>query len=133
METDRDPDIYLKTVLTFGDKSAPAMAQIALRKTAQGNKADYPEVAEVLTNNVYMDDICDSVDTVHEARKLTTDIDLIDKVMKTGGFKVKGWISNEMLEEKENSDTEKEMNLFQGNEENWEPCGTFEQTSSTFE
>lgn len=114
METDRDPDIYLKTVLTFGDKPAPAMAQIALRKTAQENKVDYPEVAEVLTNNVYMDDICDSVDTVHEARKLTTDI---DKVLKTGGFKVKGWISNEMLEEKENSDTEKVMNLFQGNEE----------------
>ena len=114
METDRDPDIYLKTVLTFGDKPAPAMAQIALRKTAQENKVDYPEVAEVLTNNVYMDDICDSVDAVQEARKLTTDI---DKVLKTGGFKVKEWISNEMLKEKENSDQEKEMNLFQGNEE----------------
>ena len=73
METDRDPDIYLKTVLTFGDKPAPAMAQIALRNTAQKNKVDYPEVAEVLTNNVYMDDICDSVDTAHEARKLIND------------------------------------------------------------
>ncbi|XP_020622981.1 uncharacterized protein LOC110060533 [Orbicella faveolata] len=28
METDRDPDIYLKTVLTFGDKPAPAMCKV---------------------------------------------------------------------------------------------------------
>ena len=29
LETEREPDIYAKTVLTFGDKPAPAMAQIA--------------------------------------------------------------------------------------------------------
>jgi len=28
METERPPDVYVKTVLTFGDKPAPAMAQI---------------------------------------------------------------------------------------------------------
>ena len=39
MEPDREPDTYVKTVLTFGDRHAPAMAQIALRKTAQENKA----------------------------------------------------------------------------------------------
>ncbi|KAL9977197.1 hypothetical protein ACROYT_G014575 [Oculina patagonica] len=32
METHREPDVYVKTVLTYGDKPAPAMAQIALRK-----------------------------------------------------------------------------------------------------
>ena len=52
METSRDPDVYVKRVMTFGDKPAPAMAQIALTKTAQENKADYPETAEVLTNHV---------------------------------------------------------------------------------
>ena len=57
METSRDPDVYVKRVLTFGDKPAPAMAQIALRKTAQENKADYPDATEVLTNYVCIDDI----------------------------------------------------------------------------
>ena len=33
METNREPDVYVKTVLTFGDEPAPAMAQIALRKS----------------------------------------------------------------------------------------------------
>ena len=103
MEPDREPGIYVKTVLTFGDKSAPAMAQIALRKTAQENKASYPEVAEVLTNNTYMDDICESVDTEKEARKLTNDI---DTVLKREDLKLK------MLKEKANGDAEKEVNMF---------------------
>ena len=114
METDREPVTYVKTVLTFGDKTAPAMAQIALRKTAQENKAGYPEAAEVLTNNTYMDDIYESVDTEKEARKLTNDI---DTVLKTGGFRVKEWISNKILEEKVNGDVEKKINMFKGDEE----------------
>ena len=61
LETDRKPDVYVKTVLTFGDKSAPAMAQIALQKiTTEGEKRN-PEAAEVLKKNTYMDDICNSV------------------------------------------------------------------------
>ena len=90
------------------------MAQIALRKTAQENKASYPEAAEVLTNNTYMDDICESVDTEKEARKFTNDI---DTVLKMGGFKVKDWISNKMLKEKVNGDVEKEINMFKADEE----------------
>lgn len=40
LEMEREPDGYVKTVLTFGDKPAPAMAQGALRKTAEENKND---------------------------------------------------------------------------------------------
>ena len=83
--------MYVKTVLTFGERPAPAMAQIALRKTAQESQATYPDAAEVLTNNVYMDDICDSVDTVEKAQGLSNDI---DSLLAKGGFSVKGWISN---------------------------------------
>ena len=34
LNLDHMPEVYVKTVLTFGDKLAPAMAQIALKKTA---------------------------------------------------------------------------------------------------
>ena len=34
LETHREPDVYVKTVLTFGDRPAPAMAQTAVRKIA---------------------------------------------------------------------------------------------------
>ena len=94
MEVDRDPDTFVKTVLTFGDKPAPAMAQIALRKTADENEDSYPEAAISLKKNSYMDDICDSVKTVEQAQELTKDL---NKVQETGGFQVKGWVSNEDL------------------------------------
>ena len=94
MEVDRDPDTFVETVLTFGDKPAPAMAQIALRKTADENEDSYPEAAISLKKNSYIDDICDSVKTVKQAQELTKDL---DKVLETGGFQVKGWISNEDL------------------------------------
>ena len=61
LETNRDPDVYVKTVLTFGDKPAPAMAQIALRKTADQEIDVYSKAAKPLKKNTYMNDICDSV------------------------------------------------------------------------
>ena len=93
LQTHREPDVYVKTVLTFGDKPAPAMAQIALRKTAEEAKEAFPVAAQVIQDNTYMDDICDSVPTTEEARDLTREI---DSVLETGGFTVKGWVSNKV-------------------------------------
>ena len=109
METEKEPDVYVKTVLTFGDKPAPAMAQIALQKTAEENLASHPEAAKAIKDNSYMDDICDSVETVERARKQTDDI---DTVLATGGFKVKGWTSNKT--EKNDSDGEMEIKMLKG-------------------
>ena len=58
-----------------------------------------------------MDDICDSVDTVKEAHRLTKEM---DEVLKTGGFSVKGWISNKMLTKGVKPNTEKGINVFEG-------------------
>ena len=71
LKTDREPDVYVKTLLTFSDKPAPATAQIALRKTADKVKKDFPEAAQVLKDNTYTDDICNSVRTEEKARELT--------------------------------------------------------------
>ena len=48
-------------MLTFGDKPAPAMAQTALKKTADENRDSYPEAASSLQKNSYMDDIRQTV------------------------------------------------------------------------
>ena len=93
LQTHREPDVYVKTVLTFGDKPAPAMAQIALRETAEEAKEAFPVAAQVIQDNTYMDDICDSVPTTEEARDLIREI---DSVLETGGFTVKGWVSNKV-------------------------------------
>ena len=59
-ETEREPDIYIKTVLTFGDRLAPAMATTAMRKTASLKEDVKPRAAEAIVKNAYVDDICDS-------------------------------------------------------------------------
>lgn len=111
LDTHREPDVYVKTVLTFGDKPAPAMAQTALRKTAHESKSTHPEAAQVLTKNAYMDDICDSVDTVKEARNLAEEL---DTVLEKGGFKVKGWTSNKVLTDQSQVEKTEGMTMFKG-------------------
>ena len=90
-ETDREPDTYAKTVLTFGDRPSPTMAITALRKTADMNQESKPKAAEAINKNAYVDDICDSVCSTEEASTLTADI---DEVLDSGGFHVKKWITN---------------------------------------
>ena len=91
LEIDRPPDTYVMKVLTFGDKPAPAMAQVALRKTAEEGECENPRAAQAIKDNSYMDDILDSVTTNEEATRLTK---AIDDVLEKGGFLVKGWQSN---------------------------------------
>ena len=77
-------------VVTFGDKPAPAMTQIALKQTAEEGETKYPKAAFVLKENVYT-----SVKTVEEASRLTKEIDVL---LSNGGFKVKEWWSNKHLD-----------------------------------
>ena len=100
-ETEREPDTYVKTVLTFGDRPAPAMAITAMRKTAKLNQDTKPKAAKAILNNAYVDDICDSAVDPNEAKTLIADI---DEVLATGGFQVKKWTSNVTLDSKENSE-----------------------------
>ena len=114
LETDRAPDVYVKTVLTFGDRPAPAMAQTALRKTADEAKEVFPKAAKVLKENTYMDDICDSVCTEEEEQEVTKSI---DAVLETGGFKVKGWLSNKAKKTRRDLTETKAAAILQGNGE----------------
>ena len=97
LETEREPDTYVKTVLTFGDRPSPTMAIVALRKTAELQEVAKPEAANAIKKNTYVDDICDSQTSVEAARELTSDI---DEILDAGGFHVKEWISNASLNEK---------------------------------
>lgn len=85
----READVYVKTVLTFGDKLVTTMAQTALQKTADENKTIYPQTTKAIKDNSYMDDICDPVDEVERACQRTKDI---DEILVIIGFNVKEWI-----------------------------------------
>ena len=87
------------------------MAQIALQKTTKKSQSSHPKAAKAIMDNSYMDDICDSVDTVEDARRQTNDI---DTMLEKGSFRVKGWTSNKVLEERSNSKESSELRIFQG-------------------
>ena len=81
-------DTCAMTSVSFGDKPAGAIAILALRKTTELGKSSYPVASSVIIGSSYVDDIIDSVDSYEHALQLTSDI---DKVLKIGGFQVKGW------------------------------------------
>ena len=85
------------------------MAQIALRKSAEEGEEFYPEAAKVLKEDVYMDDICHSEDTVQETRKVAEDL---DKILMKGGFSLKTWKSNKPLTPVSEDSSEEETKVF---------------------
>ena len=113
-EIDRPPDTYVMKVLTFGDKPAPAMAQVALRKTAEDGECENPRAAQAIKDNSYMDDTLDSVTTNEEAMGLTK---AIDDVLEKEGFQVKGWLSNGELYRTNDQKDGQDINVPQGKQD----------------
>ena len=97
METTREPDIYVIQRVSFGDKPSGVIATVALRKTAEMGKDQFPESSQVILNNTYMDDIIESVDDRKKAKQITDDI---EKLLNKGGFKLKEWTYSEDLSSK---------------------------------
>ena len=89
MDITREPDTYVIQRVSFGDKPSGTIATVALRKTAEMAKENYPQASELLINNTYMDDIINSVDNVETAKKLTNEMETI---LSNGNFKIKEWI-----------------------------------------
>ena len=90
-EIDKAIETYTMTAVNMGDRPSAAIAQIALRKTAESARHKFPEAADIVTNNSYMDDITASVFDETEASERMRDIDAI---LNPCGFIVKEWISN---------------------------------------
>ena len=106
MDITKEPDIYVITSVSFGDRPAGNIATVALRKTAQKFSMTYPRAVKTITENTYVDDMIDSVDTDEEAQSLS---DNIDEILHSGGFKVKKWAVSRSL-----STSNMIMNCFPG-------------------
>ena len=88
MDVTKEPDVYAIQRVNMGDKPASAIATEALRMTALLQEERYPQVAELITNSSYMDDLIDSVETSEKAVELAKQV---DQVLKFGGFVIKCW------------------------------------------
>ena len=75
----------------FGSKDSPTCANYALKRTATDNQTDYPEAAESVHSNFYMDDYLESSPSIEEATKKVKDL---VKLLERGGFKLTKFVSN---------------------------------------
>ena len=75
--------VYRHKTLAFGVISSPFQAMSCLHDTAKLLETDYPEAAEAIQTNTYMDDNSGGSNDLGSAKKLLDDI-LI--VMESGGF-----------------------------------------------
>ena len=83
------PDVYIMTAVSFGDKPAAAIAGLALKKTAIIGKENFPEAANTIINNSYVDDLLDSFDDQPKALQVASEI---EKILGNCGFRIKEWV-----------------------------------------
>ena len=85
----REPDHYVLTCATFGDKCAGIIAMLALKNTAEMFKEEYPEASKIILENSYVDDIIGGCNDLLSAHKLMNEINMI---VSKGGFKIKHFL-----------------------------------------
>ena len=75
----------------FGSEDSPTCANYALRRTATDNASQFPEAAQSVINNFYMDDYLESSPSIEEAARKAKDL---VKLLSLGGFKLTKFVSN---------------------------------------
>ena len=85
-DQNRKPDHYVLTCATFGDKCAGIIAMLVLKYTAEMFKDEFPQAANIIIENSYVDDIIGGSEDTQSACKLMNEIDFI---VSKGSFKIK--------------------------------------------
>ncbi|XP_062703537.1 uncharacterized protein LOC134285991 [Aedes albopictus] len=80
-------EVYIIDVTMFGATSSPCTAQYIKNRNAEEYAGQFPEAAEAIVENHYVDDYFDSTDTVEEAVKRRGSRDGC-------GFEIRNWVSN---------------------------------------
>ncbi|XP_031552329.1 uncharacterized protein LOC116289524, partial [Actinia tenebrosa] len=93
MDSIRTPDVYEAVRLPFGDRASPFLAQHVVRQHAEENKEDYPLVVPIVLQQMYMDDIMASLQTVDEAIHARKELTAL---FGAAGFKIRRWCSNQI-------------------------------------
>ncbi|XP_062698521.1 uncharacterized protein LOC134284163 [Aedes albopictus] len=84
-------EVYIIDVTMFGATSSPCTAQYIKNRNAEEYAGQFPEAAEAIVENHYVDDYFDSTDTVEEAVKRAQEVKFVHS---KGGFEIRNWVSN---------------------------------------
>ncbi|XP_062701842.1 uncharacterized protein LOC109426557 isoform X1 [Aedes albopictus] len=90
-DSQSEPTIDILDVATFGATCSPCSAQYAKNLNASEHHSKFPDAADAVVNNTYVDDYLDSRDTIEEAVQLSLDVRAINL---KAGFELRNWQSN---------------------------------------
>jgi len=88
LDPTRIPEEKIIKTLIYGVKSSGNQAERALRMTADHFKDDYPEVNDVVQNDMYVDDCLSGENSLDQAHQRADELDI---VLMHGGFHFKGF------------------------------------------
>ena len=93
LDVTKPVEVYEAVRLVFGDRASPYLAQFVVRSHAQDFIDKYPVAAQVMIQDMYMDDILDSEDSETDAILVREDL---TKLLSDAGFHAQKWCSNRM-------------------------------------
>lgn len=101
---------YELNTVTYGISSAPFLAIRVLHQLAKDEGARFPQAAQVLQSETYVDNIVSGANTIEEALELQTQL---KQILQAGGFTLRKWASNsaQVLEQVPEIDRESLLSL----------------------
>ncbi|XP_055613925.1 uncharacterized protein LOC129760309 [Uranotaenia lowii] len=87
----QEPTTYVMDVATFGASCSPCTAQFIKNLNARKYSSEFPQAAEAIEYQHYVDDYFDSTDFIEDAVKLASDVKMIHA---KGGFLIRNFVSN---------------------------------------
>ena len=87
LDLSKIPEEKVIKTLIYGVKSSGNQAERGLRGVARMSKEEYPEVCEIIEEDVYVDDCFAGEDTINQAHKRSDEIEV---VVNRASFKLKG-------------------------------------------
>ena len=88
LDINKIPQEKLITTLIYSVKSSGNQAERALREVAKLSTNEYPEVNEIIQNDVYVDDCLTGENSTNLAMQRADEIEI---VLSRGGFSLKGF------------------------------------------
>lgn len=116
---EKEPDIYVLNVMTFGATCSPSSAQYVKNLNADGFRAELPRAVEAIVLNTYVDDMMESTRTEDDAIRLVREV---QQIHQHGGFQIGKFLSNSMkvLEALDVPETMEEKNIVTNSNQNIE-------------
>ncbi|KMQ89359.1 gag-pol polyprotein precursor [Lasius niger] len=87
-----EPHDFKLTTVTYGLTCAPYLALRVIQQLASDEEKTFPQAAEILRRETYVDDILSGADTPHEAQRKA--LQLV-QLLRAGGFELQKWAAND--------------------------------------